>query len=713
MSLNSVFLSGLSGLRAAQSGLNVVSQNIANANTPGYVRGEAHYSPSSVTATGGGVEVASIRRAADRFLATASYLAEAASGAASARANILDRAQSAFGDPAGGSTVFALLDDVWSAITEIGVDPSSALRRNDVVSALEATYAETQRLGAGLQELIAEADERIGQSVAEAQDLINRIAELNKQIQLTKRTGADVSGAENAQSALIDRLSSLIGVTVSPQAEGGVHVRTSGGALLVGVEAAQISYTPNSSPYASHGVISLNAHLGASTNLEPYLLSGEIAGLIQVRDEDLTGLIEALGGFSAALGDALNEVHNQNTSSPALGDLTGRQTGLIGSDAIGFSGVAVIGVVDASGVLSQRLTIDFDAFTISGEDPLDVYDFSGGALADFEAALNDALAAATPPGSATFEGGVLSLTVGNSGGLVIQQDTDDPALRAGRGFSHFFGLNDVVSRDTPLFFESGVDGGDAHGFAASGELVYQIRDGAGRQIANRTITLAGVGATWDELVDYLNTDGVGLGEFGTFTLDSATGRITLEPKANFSVALAYDSTQRGDTAISFSALNGLSASATAGRALDVSVNAQLSADPSRLAVGRPDLSGALGERVVEYGDGRGAAALVAIRDTQRDFPAAGVLGAQRTTFANYASRLGGEAGRLAEDALRSSTGAKAVATAAADRRAQIEGVTIDDELMKMTVYQNAYAAAARVIQTATEMLDILLSLGYR
>jgi flagellar hook-associated protein 1 FlgK len=51
--------------------------------------------------------------------------------------------------------------------------------------------------------------------------------------------------------------------------------------------------------------------------------------------------------------------------------------------------------------------------------------------------------------------------------------------------------------------------------------------------------------------------------------------------------------------------------------------------------------------------------------------------------------------------------------AAADRRTTVEGVTIDDELMRMTIYQNAYAASARVIQAATEMLDVLMSIGYR
>ena len=97
----------------------------------------------------------------------------------------------------------------------------------------------------------------------------------------------------------------------------------------------------------------------------------------------------------------------------------------------------------------------------------------------------------------------------------------------------------------------------------------------------------------------------------------------------------------------------------------------------------------------------------------RSTMAAGVLGAQTGTLASYASRLGGEAGRLASDAQHAADGAEAVANAANSRRSDVEGVNLDDELMKMTVYQNSYAAAARVIQAATEMIDVLLSLGVR
>jgi flagellar hook-associated protein 1 FlgK len=715
--LTSVLLAGLSGLRAAQTTMGVISNNIANANTPGYVRTEVSMAPRTNLGVGGGVEVTSVRRAADRFLAAASYIATAARGAASVRADLLERAQSSFGDPASDTSMFATLDEFWAALTELGVDPASTLRRIDAVSKLQSMYSEIHRIGQSLQDLIAEADQRIGDAVSEAQSLMDRISGLNDEIRLNKRTGADSTAAENAQSALIDELSVLLDVRVTAVPEGGVQVRTSGGALLVGLSAAQLSYTPSSSPFATHGVIGINQDLGTQANLEPFLLGGEIKGLLQLRDHDLVGLSEALGGFAAALGDALNAVHNENASSPAVSQLTGRQTGLLGSDALGFTGEAIVAVTDSAGILRERLSIDFDAQTITAEAPAGVFSFAGGTIAGFAAALDAALGAATPAGNASFSAGVLTLDVGNGGGLVVQQDAADPSQRAGRGFSHFFGLNDLVARPTPMYFESGVQGSDLHGLQAGGEITYQVRDSFGRFIATRTVSisgaLAGAGADWDDMLAALNANGAGLGEFGVFSQDPATGRISFASNPAFQVTLVADSTQRGATGVAFSALHGLSEASTAGRAMEADLDAAIADDPGLLAVGRPDLTAALGVRVIEAGDNRGASALAAARDAVRGFPAAGLLTAQSTTLAVYAARLGGEAGRLASDAQRASKGAEAIATAANDRRAQIEGVSLDDELLKMTTYQNAYAAAARVIQAATDMLDILMAIGYR
>jgi flagellar hook-associated protein 1 FlgK len=157
-------------------------------------------------------------------------------------------------------------------------------------------------------------------------------------------------------------------------------------------------------------------------------------------------------------------------------------------------------------------------------------------------------------------------------------------------------------------------------------------------------------------------------------------------------------------------LFGLSSTAQAGRAIELSVDPAIAADPNKLAIARPDLTLAIGARVLESGDGRGATALSAAGDTSRSFAASGALTAQTTTLSQFAARLGGEAGRRADDAATASESADSVATAANARRSSYEGVQLDTEMVRMTQFQQSYAAASRLIQAAKDMYDILLAI---
>ena len=225
--------------------------------------------------------------------------------------------------------------------------------------------------------------------------------------------------------------------------------------------------------------------------------------------------------------------------------------------------------------------------------------------------------------------GAIRIDASLGGGIVIQQDDADPSARGGRGFSHFFGLNDLVSRPTPMFFETGAQGSDPHGLNAGGSITYQVRDAGGRLVGERTVTIAGAlaapGADWDDVLAALNAPGTGLGGYGSFALSPTTGQVTFTPSGGYQADLISDSTTRGATGVSFTSLNGLSKAATAGRAIEVNVESLVASNPLRLAIGQPDLSADLGDRIIEAGDNRGSAALVGTCDCVCGFPAADVL----------------------------------------------------------------------------------------
>ena len=137
------------------------------------------------------------------------------------------------------------------------------------------------------------------------------------------------------------------------------------------------------------------------------------------------------------------------------------------------------------------------------------------------------------------------------------------------------------------------------------------------------------------------------------------------------------------------------------------MRADIQADPSKLALaawtptGKPPLSA---------GDGAGADALAQAANTPVGFAAVGGASAVRTTLSNYASAFGASTARAAASAGDAATSATAVKTEADTRRSSTEGVDIDQELVNLTTYQQAYSASARLIQAVKDVYDALLNI---
>lgn len=706
MSIGSVFNNALTGLNASQAALKVISQNVANANTPGYVRAQVNFTPQIVGGAGAGVSVESITRAADRFLAEAQRVSGAANAAAGARAELLDRAQLLFGDPNGDQTLFTRIDDVYTALQNASVDPTSSVARRSVISTLQDVFGEFSRVAQSIENLRLEADQRVGEAISRANDLLARVSDLNGQIALTKKSGGDITGAENARDQLIDELSTIMDLRVTPAADGTVDIRTNTGGLLVGVTAAKLSYTEFATAYGPPGTIMINEGLPTEGAFGPMLSGGLLKGLLQVRDVDLPSFGESLGSLAAAMADELNRVHATNAGSPPPARLVGRNTGLLATDSLNFTGQAIVGVTNQDGDLARRLTIDFEAGTITTENPANVQNFAQNVGA-FVTALNAALQLAPAQATAAFVDGVLTLDTNSSSGIVLGEVSGDASDRAGRGFSHFFGLNDLVRSDVPTFFAAGFSPSDAHGLNASGSIRFRVTDPNGRVVLERDVGVAGT--SWQDFVNQLNSGTNGIGQYGAAALNSV-GTIYLQGSPGYTITALSDTTERGNTGLGASDLFVFNRAALAARPHELQVDPAIASFPSRLSLGKPDLTAAIGSRVVEAGDTRGAQALLAAKDTARYFPAAGGIPAQTTSISTYASRLAGEAARMADTAEKAQTGATAVYEAATERRIQAEGVSIDEELIRMTQFQQSYAASSRLIQAAKDMLDILLSL---
>jgi flagellar hook-associated protein 1 FlgK len=694
MSLGVALKTAASGLQAAQASLRVVSDNIANVNTPGYVRKQVIQQPLVVDGQGMGVQVAGIERITDQYLQMASLSASSEASRWGAVSQYLDNAQSLFGDPANAGFFFNRLDTIFGAFATAANDPSSALLRGQALSNVEDFLTEAGRINGQIVALGDTVETRINANVSRANDLLEQIDALNSDVNRAKLVGADASGSENIQSQLLDELATLINVRSSPREGGGVNVRSVEGVLLAGDGAAKLTYN---STTTTPGYITAQP-IGSSSNQPIQVVSGEIRGLMDLRDEELPKLYDQLGEFVSRATDQLNAAHNAAAAYPAPATMTGRGTGLDLPSAIGgFSGASTIAIVSPAGVLQRSIAVDFTAGTLS------VNGGPGAAFtpANFLANLNAAMAGV---GSATFSGGALTLNATGGAGLALDEGTSE---KTGRGFSHFFGLNDVVRSTGFTNYSTGLAATDPHGFTPGEQISVRLSYPDGRPAQDVTIAVPAA-PLMSDLVNALNSNATGVGLYGSFAL-SPEGDLAFTGAAptNAELAIVTDNTQRGVGGPSISQLFGLGVRERSARAGRFEVAAALNADPTKMSMGKLDLTAAVGQVAVRPGDGRGALGVSTAGDVPIVFQAAGSLGKVTMTVSRYASEFGGAIGRGAASAETRRASSEAVSREATTRRQAVEGVNLDEELVNLTTYQQAFNAAARMIQAASDMFDVL------
>ena len=703
MSIQQIMSTGLSALAANQQALKATSTNVANVNTQGYARLDVQFTSSASSGGLSGVEV-NINRVANTYLAAAEMRGAADVASADVLSQFMDRAQGLLGDPSNSSSVFGTLDPVFSSFGALAVDPASALRRSASLSGLQTLLSQLDTTSEEISALRDEAHSRIVSAVEEANSLMSGIAKLNASIQRSTIAGVSSSEAETEQQRMVDRLSEIVDIRTQPRSLGGVEVRTSDGLLLVDVDSARIGLNSNSGNEPYPGLVMIAPRSTTETPLETHIGGGELKGLLRVRDKELVDLQLAFGEFAAGAADALNAAHNQTSTVPAPSQLTGSNTGLIATDRLNFTGVTNIAVVDGNGAVVRNLRVDFGAGQIL-DDQANITNFAN-SIGDFQTALNSALGV---EGSASFASGSLNIASSTPGnGIVVTDDPGTPASRGGRGFSQAFGLNDLVTHGNPVNYATGLSGADLHGFTAGQTVTFAVRDTSG-SIMRRIDFTVGAGATMASLRSDIDT---ALSGYGQTTLD-ATGRLSLVT-SNGSVGridVIDDTTSRGDTNISLSGLFGLGESLPSQRARSLTIRSDILSDPNKLGTAQANLAGAAaGARVLSPGDGRGALAIEAAGTKPRTFANAGALTGQVTSVMDYAARLAGHAGVRAEALDSARAAAQSVRQEVKDRRSSEEGVNLDEELVKMTTYQQAYAASSRMIQAARDLYDILLNM---
>jgi flagellar hook-associated protein 1 len=330
MSLGSALAIAMSGLRANQSALSIVSSNIANAQTPGYVAEGINQVAVQTGDSGASVIVTGVNRQLDQFIQ--SQLRTETSGGAYAdqMASVLTQLQSVYGTPGAAGSLESAFSNFTTALQSLSTTSGTS---SSQISAATAAQSLVQQLNAttqGIQTLRSNAEQDLNISVGQANTAMSQIAQLNTRLQGLNPTDPAAATLMDQRDKAIDQLSQLMDIRVSSNGNNQTSIYTTNGVELVGAQASKLSFNSqgtlnansqwNSNPAkSSAGTITCTLANGATVDMiaTNSIGSGQIGADLMLRDKTLVQAQTQVDQLAASMASALSDKTTAGTAAPA------------------------------------------------------------------------------------------------------------------------------------------------------------------------------------------------------------------------------------------------------------------------------------------------------------------------------------------------------------------------------------------------------------
>ncbi len=317
MSITGAIANANSGLAAAQRRADVVSNNIANALTPGYARRELSVSQHAA----GGVKVDAVTRTTDPVLTRERRVADGLAARDQAVASAYASLNASLGETDDPFSLVGQYANLETALRALGESPESMPQQAQTLDAARSLASTLNRLSDETQQLREDADADIAKAVDRVNAALKQIERLNGDITKAAAGGRDTTALEDQRKQLIDEVSGIIPVREIQRERGAVDLITEEGVFLIATTAREIEFSPTSviTPDLSYdnGLGALSGLTVDGVNVTPgagsqSIRNGSMAGLFATRDEiapqfqaQLDGLardlIERFSGIDATL----------------------------------------------------------------------------------------------------------------------------------------------------------------------------------------------------------------------------------------------------------------------------------------------------------------------------------------------------------------------------------------------------------------------------
>ncbi|WP_434625200.1 flagellar hook-associated protein FlgK [Azospirillum sp. B2RO_4] len=296
MSVQLALTSALSGLRMTQQQAAMVSHNLANATTAGYVRRDLDLSAVTTAGRGAGVRVDAVARKVDELLIRDARFETSRYSGQEARASALADYALVLGQPQDEKSVSTQLSKLQQAFSRLHDMPNDDAARNAVVSQATALADGLNRAAEAAQTVQEDARGRLQTSVDAVNTSLQRISELNGRIATLETRGGDAGDLRDERDRLLDRVSQEIGIRTYSREDGQVVVMTRNGQTLLDHPLA-----PGEQPLTLLGDEVMANGVALSAKPDSEIQSGRIMGYVQTIKQDMPRAMAQLDELAAGI----------------------------------------------------------------------------------------------------------------------------------------------------------------------------------------------------------------------------------------------------------------------------------------------------------------------------------------------------------------------------------------------------------------------------
>ena len=326
--MSSLINSAMSGLSAAQSALNTVSNNISSYNVAGYTRQTTILGASNSTLTGGGwvgngVYVSGVQREYDAFITNQLRAAQNQSSGLTTRYQQMSKIDDVLSDTT--NSLSANLQDFFNSLQTLVSNAEDPAARQTVLGKADGLVNQFKTNDQYLRDQDAQVNTAISTSVDQINNYAKQIANLNDQISRLTGVGAGASPNEllDQRDQLVSELNKIVGVDVTVQDSGTYNISIANGYTLVqGSNASQLAAVKSSADPARTTIAYVDTAAGNVEISEKQITTGSLGGLLTFRSQDLDQARNTLNQMALAFADAMNTQHQAGFD--ANGDAGGK-----------------------------------------------------------------------------------------------------------------------------------------------------------------------------------------------------------------------------------------------------------------------------------------------------------------------------------------------------------------------------------------------------